>query len=90
MCATKTIHLYAYCLYCYIYCIGGTLRTINLAVFVDFTATSKLILENLIVYKCNDSLVDPRNLIRDMYHLTVTSKIFSLENYLIYSIHLYR
>ena len=41
-------------------------RTINFAVFVDFTATSKLILKNFI-YKCNDNLVDPQNLIREMF-----------------------
>ena len=35
-------------------------RTINFAVFVDLQLPRKLILENLIiVYKCNDSLVDP-------------------------------
>ena len=70
MCAMKTIHLYAYCLYCYIYCIGGTLRTINLAVFMDFTATSKINPRKSYysIHKCNDSLVDPRNLIHDMYH----------------------
>ena len=37
--------------------------------FRGFTATSKIILENLIiVYKWNDSLVDPQNLIREMHH----------------------
>ena len=42
----------------------------------------KLILKNLIiVYKCNDSLVDSRNLIREMYNWAVASNIFSLKNY---------
>ena len=31
--------------------------------FVDITATSIII-----VYQCNDSLVNPRNLIREIYH----------------------
>ena len=47
---------------------GNFLRTVNFAVFVDFTATSKINPRNLIiVYKCNDNLVDPRNLIREMF-----------------------
>ena len=40
----------------------------------------KLILENLIiVYKCNDSLVNPRNLIRELFWGRSTSKIVALE-----------
>ena len=44
---------------------GNFSRTINFAVFVDFTATSKINL--IIAYKCNDSLVDPRNLIHELF-----------------------
>ena len=51
---------------------------------MDFTATSKINLT--IVYKCNDSLVDPQNLIRKMHHWAETLKIFSLENYPLYGI----
>ena len=44
-------------------------RTINFAVFVDFTATSKINPpKSYYSIKCNDSLVDPRNLICEMYH----------------------
>ena len=46
-------------------------RTINFAVFVDFTATSKINPRKSyysIQYKYNDNLVDPQNLIREMYH----------------------
>ena len=39
---------------------GNFLRTINFTIFVDFTATSKI--------KCNDSLMDPQNLIHKFYH----------------------
>ena len=44
--------------------------TLNFAVFVDFTATSKINPRKSYysIHKCNDSLVDPRNLIHDMYH----------------------
>ena len=65
---------------------GNLSRTINFAIFMDFTATLKINLQKsyYIVYKCNDSLVDPRNLICKMYHSAVTSKIFSLENYPLY------
>ena len=64
---------------------GNFLRTTNFAVSWILQLPRKLILENLIiVYKCNDSLVDPRNLIREMHHWAVTSKIFSLKNYPLY------
>ena len=45
----------------------------------------KLILENLIiVHKCNDNLVDPRNLICEMVQRRSTSKIFALEIFPLY------
>ena len=35
-----------------------------------------------------DNLVDPQNLIREIYHGEIASKFFSLENYLLYSNHI--
>ena len=47
---------------------GNFSRTTNFAVFVDFTATSKINPQNLIIaYECNDSVVDPRNLISELF-----------------------
>ena len=46
---------------------GNFLRTINFAVFVDSLLPRKLIFKNIIIaYKCNDSLVNPQNLICKM------------------------
>ena len=39
----------------------------------------------IIVYNCNYYLVGPRNLIREIYHWAVPSKIFTLENYPLYN-----
>ena len=67
---------------------GNFSRTINFTVFVDFTATSKINARKS-YYSIQMqwyNVVDPRNLIREMYHWAVTLKNFSLENYLLYGI----
>ena len=53
-------------------------RTINFAVFEDFTAASK-INSSKFYYTTEyyDNLVDPQNLIREIYCGEITSKIFS-------------
>ena len=60
---------------------GKISRTKNFAVFEDFTTTSKI--NFLISYSIEsyDSLVDPRNLICELYRGEITSKFFSLKNY---------
>ena len=64
---------------------GKISRTINFAVFEDFTTTSKINSSKSYSIESYDSLVDPQNLIREMYRGEITSKIFSLENYPLYS-----
>ena len=60
-------------------------RTINFAVFEDFTTTSKInTSKSYNSIESYDSLVDPRNLIRETYHGEITSKILSLKNYPLY------
>ena len=64
---------------------GKILRTINFAVFEDFIAALKInSLKSYHTTEYYDSLVDPRNLICEMYCGEITSKIFSLENYPLY------
>ena len=64
---------------------GKFLRTINFAVFEDF-ATASNINSSKSYYSIESygSLVDPRNLIREIYRGEITSKIFFLENYPLY------
>ena len=58
------------------------MRTINFAVFEDFTTASKInSLKSYYSIESYDSLVDPRNLIREIYNGEITSKFFCLENY---------
>ena len=64
---------------------GKFLRTINFIVFEDFTIT--LTINSSKSYdgiESYGSLVDPRNLICEIYRGETTSKIFCLENYLLY------
>ena len=56
--------------------------TINFAVFEDFTTVLKV---SSLKSESYDSLVDPRNLICEIYRGETTSKIFCLENYPVYS-----
>ena len=58
------------------------LRTINFAVFEDFPAALKINSLKYYTTEYYDSLVD---LIHKIYHGEITSKIFSLENYALYS-----
>ena len=61
------------------------LRTINFTVFEDFTTASKInSLKSYYSIESYDSLVDPRNLIHEMYCGGITLKIFCLENYPLY------
>ena len=55
---------------------GKLSRTINFAVFKDFSTTSKIV----IFIEFYESLVDPRNLIPKIYCGGITSKIFNLKN----------
>ena len=57
-------------------------RTINFAIFKDFATASKInSLKSYDSIESCDSLVDPLNLIREMYCGEITSKMFFLENY---------
>ena len=61
-------------------------KTINFAVFEDFATASKIkSSKSYYSIESYGSLVDPRNLIHKMYHGEITSKIFFLKNYLLYS-----
>ena len=65
---------------------GKTLRIINFAVLDDFTTASKInSLKSYYSTESYDSLVDPHNLICEMYRGEITSKIFCLKNYLLYA-----
>ena len=58
------------------------LRTINFAVFEDFPSALKINSLKYYTTEYNDSLVD---LIHKIYRGEITLKIFSLENYALYS-----
>ena len=80
------------CTYIYIYIYtpysGKFLRTINFAVFEDFATASKInSSKSYFSIESFGSLVDPRNLIREMYRGEITSKIFFLKNYPLYGMH---
>ena len=67
---------------------GKFLRKINLAVFEDFATASKInSSKSYYSIESYDSLVDSRNLIHKMYHGKITSKIFFLKNYPLYSMY---
>ena len=57
---------------------------------MDFTAsTSKINPQKFIIaYKCNDNLVDPQNIIREMFWGRSASKIFALESFPLYGINI--
>ena len=60
-------------------------RTINFAVFEEFTTNSKMnSSKSYYSIESYDSLVDPQNLIHEMYCGEIPSKTFRLENYLLY------
>ena len=64
---------------------GKISRTINFAVFEDFTTASKInSSKSYYSIESYDSLVDPQNLIDEMYRGEITLKIFCLENYPLY------
>ena len=68
---------------------GKILRTINFFVFEDFTTALKINpSKSYYSTVCYDSLVNPQNLIRKIYHGEITSKIFFLENYPLYDINI--
>ena len=58
------------------------LRTMNFAVFEHFPAALKINSLKHYTTEYYDSLVD---LIHKIYHGEISSRIFSLENYLLYS-----
>ena len=74
------------CSHCsYIPYSGKFLRTINFTVFEDFTSASKInSSKSYYSIESYGSLVDPRNLIRKMFCLEISLKIFFLENYPLY------
>ena len=54
---------------------GKISRTINFAVFKDFTTTSKInSSKSYYSIESYESIADPRNLIREMYRGEITSK----------------
>ena len=66
---------------------GKISRTINFTVFEDFTITSKInSSKSHYSIESYDSLVDPRNLIREICRGEITSKVLCLENYPLYGI----
>ena len=63
---------------------GKISRTKNFAVVEDFTTASKInALKSYYSIESYDSLVDPENLIHEIYCGEITLKIFCLENYLL-------
>ena len=61
--------------------------TINFAVFEDITTALKIYsLKSYYSTESYNSLVDPRNLIHEIYHGEITLIIFCLKNYPLYGI----
>ena len=64
---------------------GKISKTINFAVFEDFTTALKInSSKSYYSIESYDSLVDPRNLIREIFQYRWTLKIISLKNYQLY------
>ena len=64
---------------------GKFSRTINFTVFEDFASASKInSSKSYYSIEPYGSLVDPRNLTREMFCEEISSKIFFLENYPLY------
>ena len=74
------------CSHCsYIPYSGKFSRTINFTVFEDFALALKIISsKSYYSIESYGSLIDPQNLIREMFCEEISSKTFFLENYLLY------